>query len=138
VPNLTAESLRRLIALGTPYPDGVAFITTEVDDPTGYGRVVRDDAGDVTEIVEHDDCTPEQLEVDEINAGMYLAHADFVREHLGEIEAENAQHEFYLTDLIALAAEAGGARALKLDDPREVEGVNTVEQLEAARAVAAG
>lgn len=135
VPNITATTLERLIELGTQHPDGMALVTAVLDDPSGYGRIVRSDDGLVARIVEDKDCTGAERAITEINAGLYLARAGFVREHLSRISASNAQREFYLTDLVELAGRHGsGARALVVDDPREVAGVNDRSQLAEAEA----
>lgn len=129
VPNIRAASLEALKEIAVE--DGVAFISMRVDDPAGYGRVVRENDVPVG-IVEHQDCSPEQLAIQEVNAGLYLIHSSFLRAHLDQVEAGNAASEFYLTDLISIASKLGGVQVWTVRDPAEVMGVNTLEQLEAA------
>ena len=74
------------------------LITAEADDPTGYGRIIRGKDGNVTKIVEHKDCTPEELKVKEINSSMYVFKTPLLLSALGRIGANNAQKEYYLTD----------------------------------------
>jgi bifunctional UDP-N-acetylglucosamine pyrophosphorylase/glucosamine-1-phosphate N-acetyltransferase len=125
VPLLSAATLRRLL-------DGderVRFLTTRLADPTGYGRVVRDAAGRVQRIVEQKDASAEELNVQEVNAGTYFADADFLRARLGELSADNAQGELYLTDVVEAAAREGSAEAVLVDDAVELRGVNTRREL---------
>ena len=129
VPNIRASSLEALKSIAIQ--DGVAFISMRVDVPTGYGRVLRENGVPVS-IVEHQECTDEQLAIHEVNAGLYLIHSDFLRLHLDQVDSGNSADEFYLTDLIAIAAKRGGVHAWTVSDPAEVMGVNTLEQLAAA------
>ncbi len=139
VPNLTAESMTTFVrdALTADVP--LAVMTAVVDDPTGYGRMLRDAAGAIAGIVEHKDANEAQLEIREINAGIYLMRTDFM---LAELEvlmgqaAQNAQGEYYLTDLVARAAQSGGALGWIIEDHGEIQGVNTRVDLAAATATA--
>ncbi|MFO0557418.1 MAG: bifunctional UDP-N-acetylglucosamine diphosphorylase/glucosamine-1-phosphate N-acetyltransferase GlmU [Polyangiales bacterium] len=81
----------------------VSVATTELDDPTGYGRMLRDGAGRITAIREHKDCTPQEREIRVINAGLYAVDRAFLERALSAIDSSNAQGEFYLTDLVSLA-----------------------------------
>lgn len=108
----------------------LALLTIELDDPTGYGRIVRDEDGKVSCIVEHKDASPEQKTINEINTGVMALSSNFLRQWLPRIGNENAQGEFYLTDLIAFAREAGVSIAtIHPETASEVEGVNSREQL---------
>lgn len=113
----------------------LAMLTCTVDDPTGYGRILRDNAGRVTEIREHRDLTSDaQRAIREVNPGVYCARVPFLRRALQNIKANNAQGEFYLTDIVALAAKEGGTA----DVPAKAEslvGVNDRDQLAASEAV---
>ena len=125
VPLLSAATLQRLL-------DGderVRFLTTRLDEPKGYGRVVRDAAGRVLRIVEQKDATADELNVQEVNAGTYFADADFLRARLGELSADNAQGELYLTDVVEAAAREGSAEAVLVDDAVQLRGVNTRREL---------
>ncbi|MHB1843437.1 MAG: bifunctional UDP-N-acetylglucosamine diphosphorylase/glucosamine-1-phosphate N-acetyltransferase GlmU [Deltaproteobacteria bacterium] len=130
VPLLRRETLERLLAA----PAGpLAFLTARPDDPRGYGRVVRDADGRVARIVEERDCGAREREVREINAGIYRVEARFLWSALARIGSENAQGEFYLTDLVAIAAREGGACAVSAD-AAEIAGVN--DRFELAQAAA--
>lgn len=125
VPMLRPETLAALVA----GPERVRLLTTRLSDPTGYGRIVRDDAGQVVRIVEQRDATPEELGLDEVNAGTYLVETGFLRSVLGSLSSDNAQNEYYLTDVVAAAAAEGPVGAVVVDDPVEVQGVNTRAEL---------
>ncbi|MDO8144024.1 bifunctional UDP-N-acetylglucosamine diphosphorylase/glucosamine-1-phosphate N-acetyltransferase GlmU [Isoptericola sp. 178] len=126
IPLLDGATLAELLAAHHADGNAVTVLTTELEDATGYGRIVREaGTGDVTAIVEHADATPEQREIREINSSVYVFDAAVLRRGLGGLGDDNAQGEVYLTDVIASAREAGGAvRALLSDDPMLVEGVN--------------
>jgi bifunctional UDP-N-acetylglucosamine pyrophosphorylase/glucosamine-1-phosphate N-acetyltransferase len=107
----------------------LALLTCKLADPTGYGRVLRDSQGRVLEIREHRDLDNDaQRAVNEVNAGMYVAKTAFLREALARIQPHNAQGEYYLTDVAAMAAAQGGAEGL-VGDPEGLVGVNDRAQL---------
>ena len=129
VPLLDAETLRALVAEHEATSAAVTVLTAIVDDPTGYGRIVRE-GGEVAGIVEHKDASEEQLAIDEVNSGIYAFDLAVLRSALGKIGTDNAQGEMYLTDVLAIArAEGGSVRALVTDDPILVEGANDRVQL---------
>jgi bifunctional UDP-N-acetylglucosamine pyrophosphorylase/glucosamine-1-phosphate N-acetyltransferase len=136
-PLLEASELALLErALGTEGSSAVvAMLTAELPDPTGYGRILRDEAGRVTAIREQRDCTPEQAAIREINAGVYLARVDFLREALGALSPNNAQGELYLTDIVEAAARRGGATAVKVKNHASLAGINDRAQLAAAEEI---
>ena len=113
---------------------GLSLLSARVPDPTGYGRIVRLANGRVGGIVEHKDCTPEQRRIDEINAGIYAAPAAFLREATAALQPQNAQGEFYLTDVVARAAASIGASAV-VAAAEEVQGINDRRQLADAEKV---
>lgn len=129
-PLLDGDTLRALIATHTMAPTAAVTLTSfTVDDPTGYGRIERTD-GEVTAIVEHKDATPVQLAINEVNAGIYAFDAGVLREALQSLSTDNAQGEFYLTDVVQIAREAGKiVRAHIVDDPAVVAGCNDRAQL---------
>jgi bifunctional UDP-N-acetylglucosamine pyrophosphorylase / glucosamine-1-phosphate N-acetyltransferase len=106
-----------------------ALLTAHLDDPTGYGRVLRDDAGRVTRIVEHRDATDEERAVDEINAGMYVVDRARLDAAVAGLEADNDQGELYLTDIVEQLAADGEEVAGVAADVDEVAGVNDRSQL---------
>ncbi|WP_246256552.1 bifunctional UDP-N-acetylglucosamine diphosphorylase/glucosamine-1-phosphate N-acetyltransferase GlmU [Isoptericola halotolerans] len=126
IPLLDGAALGELLAAHHADGNAVTILTTELDDATGYGRIVREQGtGDVVAIVEHADATAEQRQIREINSSVYVFDAAVLRRGLGGLAADNAQGEVYLTDVVASArAEGGTVRALLSDDPMLVEGVN--------------
>lgn len=126
VPLVRAESLRPLVAA-----DGaLAVLVAELVDPTGYGRVLIDAEGRVQAIVEQKDATPEQRAVRTINTGLIAAEGSALKRWLANLRNENAQREYYLTDVFAMAAAEGRpAAAVRVDDAGEVEGANDPWQL---------
>jgi bifunctional UDP-N-acetylglucosamine pyrophosphorylase/glucosamine-1-phosphate N-acetyltransferase len=105
-PLLRRETLEQLVATWRASGGPLALVTTTPPSPKGYGRVVREN-GTVARIVEEKDCTDAQRALTEVNAGVYVADATFLWEALGEIKSANAQGEFYLTDVVELAARRG-------------------------------
>jgi bifunctional UDP-N-acetylglucosamine pyrophosphorylase/glucosamine-1-phosphate N-acetyltransferase len=129
VPLVRAESLKRLIdAAG----DGVAVMTTELDDPKGYGRIVRQPSGRVERIVEDKDASEKERAIREINAGFMALSASRLAGWLKKIGNKNAQGEYYLTDVVTLAVSEGvPVHAVKIADADEVAGVNSKRELAA-------
>ena len=109
------------------------LISSRFADPTGYGRVTRDAAGQVTGVVEHRDCTPEQLEIREINAGIYAIRAGRLAATLSQVTKDNAQGEYYLTDVIGMLVSEGDKLSAVEAQPQEVMGINSQDQLAEAR-----
>ncbi|WP_251975843.1 bifunctional UDP-N-acetylglucosamine diphosphorylase/glucosamine-1-phosphate N-acetyltransferase GlmU [Salinicola avicenniae] len=130
VPLIQAKTLEGLLA-GVD-EQHMALLTVTLDDPAGYGRIVRSDKGAVTAIVEHKDADAGQRAIRECNTGIMAMTASQLRRWLPELSAENAQGEYYLTDVIAMAA-ADGVEVLAAQptSPVEVEGVNDRRQLAA-------
>jgi bifunctional UDP-N-acetylglucosamine pyrophosphorylase/glucosamine-1-phosphate N-acetyltransferase len=130
VPLLRAETVGRL---GTAFEQAgtLAFITMRPAGPHMYGRVVRDAGGAVLRIVEHKDATPAERAIDEVNSGIYCIDAAFLRTAITGLENRNAQGEFYLTDLVARAAERSRVSTIEAE-PDEVMGIN--DRVELARA----
>ena len=129
-PLLTADTLRRLAASHVASGDAVTVLTFEVDDPTGYGRLVRDETGSPRAIVEQKDATAEQLALNEVNSGMYAFDLAWLRTALSRVGRDNAAGEVYLTDVLALAvADSRGVGAVPVGDTWETEGVNDRVQL---------
>ncbi len=107
----------------------LAMLTVRPTDPTGYGRILRDASGAVVGIREHKDATPEERAIGETNPGVYAARAPFLRRAVTQIRPDNAQRELYLTDVVALAAAAGGVASQLVKDPMSVAGINDRAQL---------
>ena len=126
VPLVRAESLRPLVAA----EGALAVLVAELADPTGYGRVLVDAQGRVQAIVEQKDATPEQRAVRTINTGLIAANGAELKRWLSRLKNENAQAEYYLTDVFAMAAADGrAATAVRVADAGEVEGANDPWQL---------
>ena len=131
-PMIRTETLENLIALYRETGAGAAMITTDLDDPTGYGRIIRQPNGDVEAIVEHKAATEEQHAVREINVGFYCFDADAFWKHVHEIRPDNPAREYYLTDMIAILLKAGHrVTALKAADSSEMLGINNRVELAA-------
>lgn len=130
VPLLTTQTLDELLAAHAGAGNTVTVLTAAVEDPTGYGRIVRDEAGEVQAIVEHKDATDAQRAITEINSGIFAFDAALLRAALGQVGTNNVQGEKYLTDVVAIAR-AGSHRvgALLLADTWQTEGVNDKVQL---------
>ncbi|MBO8138099.1 MAG: bifunctional UDP-N-acetylglucosamine diphosphorylase/glucosamine-1-phosphate N-acetyltransferase GlmU [Desulfotomaculum sp.] len=132
-PLITPETLSQLVKCHQDKNASATVLTAKMQDPTGYGRVIRDDQGRVKRIVEQKDGTPEELAVKEINTGFYCFAVPGLFEALLQISSENAQGEYYLTDIIELYNRQGKITAAAVcDDPVEVMGVNNRRQLAAA------
>lgn len=134
-PLMSSETIAGLIAMRESSGSAVTVLTTRMPDPTGYGRIVRDRDGMVEAIVEEKDCTPEQRHIDEVNTGTYCFDAAVLFAHLDRLTTQNAQGEYYLTDMIGVFNSEGlGVSAMETDDPLETLGVNSRVQLaEASR-----
>jgi len=128
VPLTRSESLRPLIAAAAA--GNLALMTVELAEASGYGRIVRDAQGRVTRIVEHKDATPAERALREVNTGILAAPAGRLKKYLAALKNDNAQGEYYLTDVVALAA-ADGVKITSLSpvDHWEIMGVNSKAQL---------
>ncbi len=134
VPLLDRETLAPLVALAGP--GQVALLTMTVDDPTGYGRIVRDGAGRVQRIVEQKDASAQERGIRECNTGVIAVPAKLLRGWLEGLKADNSQREYYLTDVIGMAVQAGLAvNPLQCADPIDALGVNDKLQLATLEAV---
>jgi len=134
-PLLRPETLADLLKYHRDQAAVVTVLTALMDDPYGYGRVVRDGEGRVLRIVEQKDADPEEQEIREINSGIYCMESAFLFENIRSVSNDNAQGEYYLTDLVAIAVRQGLAcRARPTGDADEIMGVNDRAQLaEASR-----
>ena len=127
VPLTRAETLQKLIA-GVNEKQ-MALLTVNMQDPTGYGRIVRDASGAVQAIVEHKDATDVQKKIAEINTGIMAVKTKHLQQWLPQLKNNNAQGEYYLTDIIALAKQSGVN--IQVEQPNaveEVEGINNRQQ----------
>jgi len=126
VPLIAPETLRRLLAA----PGRLAVLVADLDDPTGYGRVLRDPEGRVGRIVEHKDADEDQREIKTVNTGIIVADGEPLRRWLEHLRNDNVQGEYYLTDVFASAStEFDAAEMVHVADPIETEGANDPWQL---------
>ena len=126
VPLIRAATLRSLLAA----PGRLAVLAAQPADPTGYGRIVRDAQGNVAAIVEHKDASDDQRAIGLVNTGIIAAESTALKRWLAGLSADNAQGEYYLTDVFAMAAdEFGAAEIVLVDDAMETEGANDAWQL---------
>lgn len=132
-PLLQPATLAKLIDVASGPGLGGALVTTEVAEPSGYGRIVRDSRGMIAAIVEQKSASPEQLGIREINPGVYCFDARLFWKHVSEIRPENAAKEYYLTDMVEILRGHGASVApLRVADESELLGINTRVELAAA------
>ena len=130
VPLLRTETLAALLETHRRTGAACTVLTAKFSDPKGYGRVMRGSDGHVEGIVEDKDATPTQLAIQEINTGILAFESGLLWQHIHKLRRGNAQAEYYLTDLVGLLrAEGYTVAAHCAEDPWEVKGVNSVEQL---------
>ena len=131
VPNIKASTLEPIIDDHIKNNRDLTLITAELDDPTGYGRIIRDKNARLLKIVEEKDCNDNEKKIKEWNPGIYIFKIPEVFEILNSIKANNASKEYYLTDAIGLAQQSNlQIKAIKIANSDEVLGINTAEQLE--------
>ncbi|MDA8678826.1 bifunctional UDP-N-acetylglucosamine diphosphorylase/glucosamine-1-phosphate N-acetyltransferase GlmU [Luminiphilus sp.] len=128
VPLVTVPTLQAVVAVAK---DGIAMLSAEVAEPSGYGRVIRDEQGDFLAVVEHRDASLAQQQLREINTGVLASRASLLAGWLARIQNDNAQSEYYLPDVLALAKGDGVNVAVVVSDSAlDTLGVNTPQQLE--------
>src|SRR3989338_3784226 len=126
VPLIQLGTLHRMLQAG----DGLVLLTVDLDNPAGYGRIVRNEQGDVLGIVEEKDASPGQREIREVNTGILLAPTGKLREWLANLRNDNAQGEYYLTDIVGMAVQQGIAvHTVQPAHEWEIHGVNSKAQL---------
>ena len=131
VPNIKASTLRPIIDEHIINNRDLTLITAEIDDPSGYGRIIRDKNGNLLKIVEEKDCDDDERKIKEWNPGIYIFKIPEVFEVLNNIRTNNASKEYYLTDAIGLAQQSNmQIKAIKIANSNEVIGINTADQLE--------
>ena len=129
-PLLSAATIRRLIETQEASHAAATLITTRMDDPTGYGRVLAATDGSVTAIVEQKAATAEQLQINLANSGIYCFRADLLWKHIGEIGTNNPAHEYYLTDMAEILTRAGHkVMPMEVARLQELLGINTRVEL---------
>jgi bifunctional UDP-N-acetylglucosamine pyrophosphorylase / glucosamine-1-phosphate N-acetyltransferase len=135
-PLIRAETLREVIKKHEAEKAAATLATAILDDPTGYGRICHGADGHITAIVEHNDCTSEQLKIKEVNPSYYVFDNRILFEAAAKVKPDNAKKEYYLTDAISIII-AGGHKvaAIAALQPEEAMSVNTMEQLQAVSRV---
>ena len=128
-PLLTSHTIDRLLTEHSETKNAATVLTAVLDDPTGYGRIVRDTGGNVVRIVEHRDASPDELNIREINTGIYLFDFDLFGPALAGIGTNNSQSEYYLTDVVAVLASSGHTVGSVIAPASETVGVNDPQQL---------
>ncbi|MBI1804006.1 MAG: NTP transferase domain-containing protein [Ignavibacteriae bacterium] len=138
VPLLTEKTARAHIGYHRATDAAATILTAELKDPGDYGRIARSDDGSVQKIVEHKDASKKELAIREINSGIYVFDKQKLFECLLQLQPNNAQGEYYLTDVFELFwKNKWRVSAVKVLDPVEVMGINDLQQLESARATIA-
>ena len=134
VPLIKAETLKQLATTLEVENIDLAILTTQLENPTNYGRILRNEQGQVLGIVEEKDANDQQRLIDEINTGFMAARGKALKSWLQRLSPENAQGEYYLTDCVAMAAQQGTVAAVICADENEVQGVNNrVQQAQLER-----
>ena len=130
VPMIRVETLRKLIEHHNTTGAACSILSVRLENPTGYGRIIRDNNGEFRKIVEQRDATEEERQVREINSGIYCFESKALFDALRKVEPKNDQGEYYLTDVAEIILASGGTVSVYLsNDPREVSGVNTRAEL---------
>ena len=127
VPLITPETLNGLAAVKGEAD--LALLTVRLEDPTGYGRIMRSDKGAIVGIVEQKDANEEQQSINEVNTGIMLVSGDKLTDWVSSITDENAQNEYYLTDIVEMAYREGKVASFTTDDENEVAGANDRVQM---------
>lgn len=137
-PLITGKTLKQAMDFHKESKNQMTVISAIVDDPTGYGRIIRDKNGNFVKNVEHKDATEEERRSNEVNSGMYIFHASDLQNALSKITNDNVQGEYYLPDALEIIKKEGGkVDAYILEDSDEMAGVNTKAQLQSAADVMA-
>lgn len=135
-PLIQPDTVRQLLERAMASEAACVVLTAELDDPTGYGRIQRDEAGRVVGIVEERNATDHERQTREINSGAYCFESEALLTVLDQIRPNALSGEYYLTDAVGLLHDAGATiEAVLADDPREVLGVNSQEDLAVVEAV---
>ena len=136
VPLIKKDTLLSLIQKQESNGYDASMLTAQIDDPTGYGRVIRDQNNNLEEVREHKDCNSKQLKINEINSGIYVFDNKLLFNLLPRLQNNNAQSEYYLPDVLTLIVQSRGNIGLeKTNNFIEIQGVNTIEQLSGLEAV---
>ncbi len=133
VPNIKKESLLPIINSHIKNNIDATIVTAILEDPKGYGRIIRSKSGKLIKIVEEKDCNTTERNVQEINSGIYIFKILHLFKNLKEIKSNNESNEYYLTDIIELINKHGTVNTDQVKDSLEILGINSVEQLESLK-----
>ena len=126
MPLIQEDTLQKLLAENHRTGDALTLATSILDEPAGYGRIIRDAKGALAGIVEHNDCSPEQLKIDEVNVSYYCFAGERLFEILHQLKNDNAKGEYYITDAVAIALKKGlGAGAVAAVPAEDAMGINS-------------
>ncbi|MFP4522761.1 MAG: sugar phosphate nucleotidyltransferase, partial [Fibrobacterota bacterium] len=135
-PLITPKTIMALYSEHRDSGSEATVLSAELEDPSGYGRIVRREDGSVDAIVEQKDAGSDILAIKEVNSGIYIFKNKSLFDALGRIGSDNSQNEYYLTDTVSIIRKNGGrVAALRVIDPSEIMGVNNIEQLEGLEAI---
>ncbi|WP_100065559.1 bifunctional UDP-N-acetylglucosamine diphosphorylase/glucosamine-1-phosphate N-acetyltransferase GlmU [Miniphocaeibacter massiliensis] len=135
-PLIKGDTLEKFMDYHNKNGNTATVLTAEIDDPTGYGRIIKDNNGNLIEIVEHKDCTEEQLLIKEFNSGFMAINGDALKNSISKLDQNNNQGEMYLTDIFSIMREEGNKiSTFLIDDVEEVYGINSKLQLSIAQEV---
>ncbi|MDY0235868.1 MAG: bifunctional UDP-N-acetylglucosamine diphosphorylase/glucosamine-1-phosphate N-acetyltransferase GlmU [Gudongella sp.] len=135
-PLIKPSTIKELIKFHKDEKNHATVLTTKLEDPSGYGRIVKKDTGEIEKIVEQKDATEEERAIKEINSGFYCFKGRELKRGLEKITNKNLQNEFYLTDVIEVLSKEGyNIKALNVDDPSQLHGINSREQLAQAESI---
>ncbi len=136
VPCLALATLQHLRIVHETAKNTLTLLTAVVEEPRWYGRILKDEKGQLLAIREAKDAIPEELQIKEINSGIMLVQSSFLRMALRHLAPKNQQGEYYLTDIVEMAVQEGKrVGTVIIDDPREIQGVNSLEELEEAQGI---
>lgn len=135
VPLITGKTLSAFMIRALESKCPLTLMSCIIEKPTGYGRVIRSGVGRAAEVIEERDATDGQRRIKEINVGLYIADAAFLSRAVRQLKNDNDQGEYYLTDIVAVAAGAGGAAIYTLTDAEEMYGVNSQAELAAVESI---
>lgn len=135
-PLITYKTLEKLISFHKKGDFSATVLTAEFDDPTGYGRIVRDENNSIISIVEHKDASKEQKSIREINSGIYCFNGEQLKDVLDKLDNDNSQNEYYITDAVEILNREGfKVGGYKIEDISEIFGVNSRVQLAEAERI---
>ena len=132
-PLLKKETFEKLVAISVENGSDLTVVTTNLPDAGHYGRIKRDESGNVLKIVEFVDASAEELEIKEINSGIYFVEVTLLKQLLGKLDNKNKKGEYYLTDIVELASNLSKKVTTYVEaDIDSVAGVNSIEELKKA------